>query len=147
MTDTTTPSTVSTPEARTALLDRLSSLLKPVGLPGIDVAGIIESRRKDLDALAAANDAALQGVQSIAHAEAEMLKALLGQLQSVLQRSPEGDATRGTALKQAVQGVLTDLRGLAAAGYRAQAETFAVISRRAQEDLQEFTARLQPVRG
>lgn len=147
MTDTTTPSTVPTPEARVALLDRVASLLKPIGLPGIDVAGIIESRRKDLDALAAANDAALQGVQTIAHAEAEMLKSLLGQLQTLLQRGRDGEAADGGALKQGVQGVLTDLRGIAAAGYRAQAETFAVISRRAQEDLQEFTARLQPARG
>ena len=56
--------------------------------------------------------------------------------------------TNGTpALDRMLQGVLTDLRSLVAAGYHAQAESFAVICRRAQEDLQEFTPRLQPVHG
>ena len=142
-----TSTPLSLPEARRSLLDRLASLLRSVGLPGIDVAGIIDSRRKDLDALAAANDAAVQGMQGLAHAEAAMLKALLGHLQTTLQSRHDGHATGTPALDRMLQGDLTDLRGLVAAGYHAQADVFAVISRRAQEDLQEFTARLQPVHG
>lgn len=132
------------------LLEELSSVLKQFKLPDIDIAAIVDSRRKDIDALAAANDAALQGVQKLGHAQAQILKTTLGQLEALLQRTRRSrdDAanhlTTREALKQALQTALGDMRELAEAGYRAQSDTLAVVTRRVQENVQEFTALLQP---
>lgn len=137
--------------ARSTLLNELTKALKQIPLPHVDVDGIADSRRKDIDALAAANAAALQGAQDLGRAQAELLKGALEQAQAVLRRlrRSAGDATPSTRdlVVQGVQRALSGMKELAETGYRAQAETFAVISRRAQEDLHELTARLQPKAG
>jgi len=130
------------------LLDDLAAPLKKFSLPKVDVDGIVESRRKDIDALVAANAATLQGVQELGRTEAELLKGALDQAQSLLRRlrhtGGEAPASMRDLVVQGVQRTLSDMRELAETGYRVQAETFAVISRRAQENLQELTGRLQP---
>ena len=130
------------------LLNELKEALEQFPLPEVDVTGIVESCRKDIDAMAAANAAALQGAQDLALARAELLKGGLDQAHSLLRRlrRSAGDATPSTrdVVVQGVQRALSGMRELAERGYRAQADTFAVISRRAQEDLQELSARLQP---
>ena len=146
-----TETTLSNEQAsRGKLLGELGSILKQLKLPDIDIAAIVDSRRKDIDALAAANDAALQGVQKLGHAQAQILKTTLGPVQALLQRTRRsGDDATSTpttreALKQALQKALGDMRELAEAGYRAQSDTLAVVNRRVQENVQEFTALLQP---
>ena len=44
----------------------------------------------------------------------------------------------------ALQKALANMRELAEAGYKAQADTFAVVSRRVQENIQELKTLLQP---
>ena len=145
-----TEATIATDEAavRSTLLKELTSALKQFKLPDVDVAGIVESRRKDIDALADANATALRGAQNLGQVQAELLKGTLDQVHALLRRvrRSSDDATPAArdVVVQGVQHALSDMRELAEIGYRTQAETFAVISRRAQEDLQEFTARLQP---
>ena len=81
----------------------------PIDLGQVGCDKTFDSRRKDIDALAAANDAALHGVQNLAHVQAEILKSTLTQVQALVHRSrrSKGDAqsapTSRQALKQAVQ--------------------------------------------
>ncbi len=57
-------------------------------LPGIDVGAILESRRKDIEAIAEANTTALAGVQSLAQKQSEILHTTLTELQSLVSRFP-----------------------------------------------------------
>jgi len=50
----------------------------------------------------------------------------------------------GDFVQQALQKALANMRELAEAGYKAQADTFAVVSRRVQENIQELKTLLQP---
>lgn len=49
----------------TNLFGDIVKLLEQYKLPGIDIAAIIEMRRKDIEALMTANRVALEGAQSV----------------------------------------------------------------------------------
>jgi hypothetical protein len=55
-----------------------TKMLEQFKLPGFDVPAIMEARRKDVEALVTANQAALQGMQSLAQKQADMLRSTLG---------------------------------------------------------------------
>ncbi len=121
-------------------------------VPGIDMAAIMEARRKDFEALNAMNRTALRGMQALGEKQAEILKTTLTELQSLVQQAAQpGSATEksartGELVQHALQKALANMCELAQAGYKAQADTFAVASRRVQENIQELKALLQPTK-
>ena len=133
----------------TKMLGEFTKMMEQFKLPGIDVAAIMEARRKDFDALAAANQVALQGMQSLGQKQAEILQTTLTQLQSLVQLTLSGSTTEksaktGELVQQALHNTLANMQELAEAGYKAQADTFAVVTKRAQENIQELQRLLQP---
>ena len=134
----------------TQMLGQFTKMMEQFKLPGIDVAAIMEARQKDFDALAAANQVALQGMQSLGQKQAEILQTTLTQLQSLVQQltlsgsTTEKSAKTGELVQQALHNTLANMQELAEAGYKAQADTFAVVTKRAQENIQELQRLLQP---
>ena len=132
------------------MLGEFTKMMEQFKLPGIDVAAIMEARRKDFDALAAANQVALQGMQSLGQKQAEILQTTLTQLQSLVQQltlsgsTTEKSAKAGELVQQALHNTLANMQELAEAGYKAQSDTFAVVTKRAQENIQELQRLLQP---
>ncbi|SDG11295.1 phasin family protein [Paraburkholderia phenazinium] len=124
-----------------------TKMLEQFKLPGFDVPAIMEARRKDVEALVTANQAALQGMQSLAQKQADMLRSTLGELQSLAgQFSATGGATTQTAelVQQTLHKALADMQQLAQAAYQSQAESYAVIAKRVEENVQELKTLLQP---
>jgi phasin family protein len=134
----------------TKMLAEFTKMMEQFKLPGIDVAAIMEARRKDFEALAVANQAALQGMQSLGQKQAEILQTTLTQLQSLVQQvtlsgsATEKSAKAGELVQQALHNALANMQELAEAGYKAQSDTFAIVSKRVQENIQELQALLQP---
>ena len=125
-----------------------TKMLEQFKLPGFDVPAIMEARRKDVEALVTANQAALQGMQSLAQKQAEMLRSTLGELQSLAgQFSAAGggpSAQTAELVQQTLHKALADMQQLAQAAYQSQAESYAVIAKRVEENVQELKTLLQP---
>lgn len=124
-----------------------TKMLEQFKLPGFDVPAIMEARRKDVEALVTANQAALQGMQSLAQKQADMLRSTLGELQTLAsQFSATGGAPAQTAelVQQSLHKALADMQQLAQAAYQSQAESYAVIAKRVEENVQELKTLLQP---
>ena len=123
-------------------------LIKQFKLPGIDASAVLESRRKDIEALAAANTTALTGMQSLGQKQMEILSATMTRLQSLVARQggAQSKATASEAVQQALHKALTDMQELAETAYRAQADSYAVISKRVAENVEELKALVQPVK-
>lgn len=125
-----------------------TKMLEQFKLPGFDVPAIMEARRKDVEALVTANQAALQGMQSLAQKQAEMLRTTLGELQSLAgQFSTSGGAPSAQTaelVQQTLHKALADMQQLAQAAYQSQAESYAVIAKRVEENVQELKTILQP---
>lgn len=125
--------------------------MKVVGqfkLPGVDVTALLESRRKDIEALAEANTTALAGVQSLAQKQAEILRTTMTELQTLVSKlTAQGAApaeNTGEVVKQALTRALTDMQDLADTAYRAQADSMTVVTKRVAEHVEELKALLQP---
>ena len=117
-------------------------------LPGIDVGAILESRRKDIEAIAEATTTALAGVQSLAQKQSEILHTTLTELQSLVSRVSKSEAqpaaNTGEVVQQALQKALVDMQELADTAYRAQADSVAVVTKRVAEHVEELKTLLQP---
>ena len=134
----------------TRMLDDFSKMMQQYKMPGIDMTAIMEARRKDFEALATANKTALQGMQAMGAKHAEMWRTTLTELQSLMQHAAksggvgENTAKNGELIQHAIKGAVTNMRELAEAGTKTQADSFAVISKRVQENMHELTTLLQP---
>ncbi|MBP0588531.1 phasin family protein [Paraburkholderia sp. LEh10] len=117
-------------------------------LPGVDMSAILESRRKDIEAIAEANTTALAGVQSLAQKQSDILRTTLGELQAFFTRvTQSGGPNAGTSAevaKQALHKALVDMQELADTAYRAQSDSVAVVTKRVAEHVEELKALLQP---
>jgi phasin family protein len=122
------------------LMSEFTKLFEQFKLPGIDLNAVLESRRKDIDALAAANRTALEGAQSLAQKQLDVLRTTIDEVQSMLKQSKDvpAPAAARQLVSQAVQRAFTNMRELADVAYRSQSEAVAVVSRRVQENIEEL---------
>jgi len=132
----------------TNLFAEYTKVLGQFKLPGVDVAAILESRRKDIEALAQANSAALAGVQSLGLKQAEILRTTMTELQSLVAKlGAQGaapGANTGEVVQQALHKALVDMQELADTAYRAQSDSIAVVTKRVAEHVEELKTLLQP---
>ncbi|MGP8436323.1 TIGR01841 family phasin [Paraburkholderia fungorum] len=117
-------------------------------LPHIDTATALESRRKDIDAFAEAGTAAVAGMQSLARKQFEILRTTMIAFHSLAARSTaagrEPAAEKPAELvQQALHKNLADIQELADTAYRAQSHSFAVVTKRVAEHVEEWKALLQ----
>lgn len=130
-----------------SIFTEYTKLISQFKLPGIDTAALLESRRKDIEALAEANTTALAGVQSLATKQVDILKTTLTELQSLVGRlSASGGqpAKAGEVVQQALHKALIDMQELADTAYRAQSDSVAVVTKRVAEHVEELKTLLQP---
>jgi phasin family protein len=134
----------------TNLFGDIVKLLEQYKLPGIDIAAIIEMRRKDIEALMTANRVALEGAKSVGQKQVEILRSTLDQLSSLIQQATasgsmtEKTTKTGELVQQVLQRALENMRELAETAYKSQSDTYAVLTKRIQENLDEARALLGP---
>ena len=125
----------------------LTKMIEKFKVPGIDMAAIIEARRKDIEALVESNKAAMEGMQAVGRKQAEMLAAAMQEIQATAksQASSMGDPAKQTEIaKKAFTKVLADVKDLAEMARKSQVDSMASITRRATEHMQEIKKMLTP---
>ena len=131
-----------------SIFSEYKKVIEQFKLPGIDVGAILESRRKDLEAIAEANTTALAGVQSLARKQSEILRTTLTELQSLVARVAQSGtqpaANTGEVVQQALHKALADMQELAGTAYRAQSDSITVVTKRVAEHVEELKTLLQP---
>jgi len=106
-----------------------NKLFEQFKLPGFDVPAVMEARRKDVEALIAANQTAVQGIQALAQKQAAS-----GGVPS---------AQTAELVQQTLHKALADMQQLTQAAYRTQADSYAVIAKRVEENVEELKTLLQ----
>lgn len=130
----------------TSPITDISKMFEQLKLPGVDMSSIVESRRKDIEALAQANQVALKGVASIADRQAEFLQAVMTDVAAKLKSASEGGASSAAAMdlaKQSVDKALAALRNLAETTTKSQSEAIDLINARAKASLEEIRTQLK----
>ena len=128
----------------------LDELVKQFKVPGVDVNAIIESRRKDMDALIAANQATAAAMQQVAKKQTEILTQALQAAQESAQALAKGVGGAIDPMKQAeltrkaYEKALADMKEVGEIAQKAQTTAMSGITARAQQSVQEMTKLMQP---
>ena len=129
-------------------LGDLTKMLEQFKLPGVDMKEILESRRKDIDALVQANQAILEGMQALANKQGELLRQSMEDTQSSLKAAMGGvgvadPAKQGELARKACEKALGDMKDLAEIARQSQADALAKIAQRANESAEEIKKSLR----
>lgn len=121
----------------------ISQLLHQYKLPGIDMTEMIEARRQDIDAIVEANRIAYEGMQALVQKQTEILSKSMQEIQAATQQMKTGGnptaamTQQGEFVQQSLQAALHNMRELAEMAQRSQAEALAVITKRAEQNIEE----------
>jgi phasin family protein len=128
----------------------LDKLMEQFKVPGVDISSIVESRRKDMEALIAANQATFEAMQQIAKKQTEILTQAFQSAQAGAQQLAQGvggvvDPVKQADLaRKAYEKALADMKELTEMAQKAQTTAMSGITARAQQSVQELTKLIQP---
>ena len=123
----------------------LTKTFEQFKMPGMDMNAFVDARRKDVEALVAANKITYEALQALAHTQSDMLtQAMQGMRESakgMLAGGQSGgpqatDMTRhAESAQKAWQKMLADMQALAAMVQKAQRDATAGLTERATENM------------
>ena len=122
----------------------LTKTLEQFKMPGVDTNSFVAARRKDVEALVAANKITYEALQGLAKTQSDMLtQAMQGMQESakgaVAGTTKGGDMTQHTeAAQKAWQKMLANMKQLAEMVQRAQVEAMTGLTERAKESIGEM---------
>ncbi|HOW77356.1 MAG TPA: phasin family protein [Candidatus Competibacteraceae bacterium] len=122
----------------------LTKMMGDVKIPGFDMQAIMDAQRKNIEALNAANQTAVQGIQAVAQRQAEILSQAMSEVSSIAQQfstagNPQEMTAKQTELaRKAFEQALANARELAEMVSKSNTEAFAIINKRVTESLQEL---------
>ena len=128
----------------------LTKMIEQFKLPGVDMSAIVESRRKDMDALMAANKATLDSMQELAKKQAEIFAQAMQTAQDSIQSLVKGGVGVPDPVKQAevarkaYEKAVAGMSELAQMAKKAQTDAMAGIAARARQSVEEMKKTVQP---
>jgi phasin family protein len=126
------------------MVEEFSKMMKQFNLPGVDMDAVVASQKKNVEALTAANRAALEGLQAIAKRQTEILQETMNEASKavdVLSKagSPSEVAAKQAELaKDAFERALSHMRELANLAAKANEEATSTINARISATLDEI---------
>ncbi|QFZ83198.1 MULTISPECIES: TIGR01841 family phasin [Variovorax] len=152
----TTASSAGAKQAAPSAADMLDPMKNLKGmaerLQNLDLTGsagkLLDSGRKDLQALMQANEKSYQGLQSVVQRQTEMIKSAIAEWQTAAKAMPGKDPKENLAKldelgRQSFQRAVDDIKELATLAAKSQADAFDVVRQRIQSNVDEVTKLLQ----
>lgn len=125
----------------------VQKMIEQFKMPGIDMSAIVESRRKDIEALVEANKATYEAMQALARKQTDMLKEAMQGMQEAAKGAASNaadPAKQGEVVRKAFAKTIADMKELAEMARHSQADALAHITKRGTEHLQEIKKLIQP---
>ena len=121
----------------------LTKMLEQFKVPGVDMSALIESRRKDIEAIVEANKTAYDSMQAVARKQTEMLSRAMQDIQAAATTGITDPGKQTEVARNACLKALEDMKDLAEIARKSQAEAMASITQRANEHMEEIKKMLQ----
>ena len=122
----------------------MSKMFGNFNMPGVDLKSVMDSQRKNMEALTAANKLALEGMQAVFKRQAEIIKQSLEESAAATRdisaaSSPQDSVAKQTDLAKVVfEKTLTNARELSEIVTKANGEAVDLLNRRFTTMLDEF---------
>jgi hypothetical protein len=121
---------------------QFAAMFQQYQLPGFDVSAIMESRRKDVEALAATNRVAFGGMEALRDKQLEILRRTLSDLEGIAKQFASGAGkppfNANEVVQRALHNALADMQDIARTTQQTQAEAYALVSKRLEDSLNEL---------
>ena len=130
----------------TAPFGDLGQMLAKFKLPGVDVGAIVDSQRKDMEALTEANREAYDGIKALAERRNAILMESLSQWQQALKNAGGKDAMTQQAdlARKGIEKAMSDIRELVAMEAASRTKAWKIVQDRFNENLSNMKALLLP---
>ena len=121
-----------------------TKMMSDLRLPGVDMVALLAIQRKNIEALTAANQMAVQGMQAVAKRQSEILAQTMAEISTAAQQiasagnPQEMTAKQAELIKQAFEKAVANMRELAEMINQANTQAFEVINKRVSESLEEL---------
>jgi len=118
-------------------------------VPGVDMQALMAAQRRNIEAVSAANQLAVEGVQAVLRRQAEIIKQMVEESSNNLkglmaQGAPEEKvAQQADLVKAAFEKAIANLRELTEMVAKSNTEAADVLAKRIGESLTELKASLQ----
>lgn len=124
--------------------EEFAKAMKDMRVPGVDAEKLMESQRKNLEALASANKTATDGMQAVFTRQAEILKRSMEEATAAMQElmsagAPEDQVAKQVELtKDGFENAISNMRELAEMMAKSQNEAMDILNSRVTESLDEL---------
>jgi phasin family protein len=130
------------------LFGDLTKMIEQFKLPGVDMASIVASRSKDMDALLAANKATLESMQELARKQAEIFTKAMQSAQESFGLMAKNGAVpdpvkQNELVRKAYEKAVAQMTELAEMARKAQADAMAGITKRVNESAEQVKKALR----
>ncbi len=118
-------------------------------VPGLASGTLVETQRKNLEALTTANKVVFEGAQALAHRQTEIMRQGMEEVSKAMQQMANGGspeqklAAQAELMKESYEMALANLRELAEMGAKSQAEAMDVLNKRFTESLDELKGAIE----
>jgi len=122
----------------------VSQIISDMSIPGIDVAGIVASQRRNIDALTEANRLAMEGIQAVFRRQAEIIRHSFEESAAVAHTmlNPDNRSEPGVSQTQlasdAFERTLANARELSEIIAKSNNEAFDLLNKRFSQVLDEI---------
>lgn len=129
------------------MLKGMTERLQNVNLTGAG-SKLLDSGRKDLQAVMQANEKSYKGLQTVVQRQTEMIKSAITEWQSAAKAMPGSDPKENLAKldelgRASFQRAIDDIKELADLAAKSQKDAFEVVRQRVQDNVDEVTKLLQ----
>lgn len=137
----------------TKAVEEFTSKLKAYKLPGVDLDAVIASQKKNVEALTAANKVAIEGLQSVAKRQGEILQETMQEVSKAVKDLSSAGGPQQVAVKQAelaksaFEKALGNMKELAEMVAKAQQEATSTINARIAASLDELKSAAEKLKA
>jgi len=121
----------------------LTKVLEQFKVPGVNMSALVESRKKDIEAIVEANKSAYDAMQAFARKQTEMLTQAMQDIQAAGQVGATDPGKHAEVARNACLKAVEDLKDLAEIARKSQVEAMASLTKRANEHAAEIQQMLQ----
>ncbi|WP_354678511.1 phasin family protein [Cupriavidus plantarum] len=118
-----------------------TTILEQYKLPGVDMASIIDARRKDIEAITQANRVAYEGMQMLVQKQLDIFNKTIQQIQAEIPNAVAGTegvrtvTQQSELVQQRLHTAFKNMREMAEMAQKSQSEALAVMTRRADQNI------------
>jgi phasin family protein len=133
--------------ATKAMKEQLAKLAESFKIPGVDTDALMESQRKNIEAISKAGQLTAEGAAAISRRQLEFLSATSEQIATALREMKLSGEQQGEFARKTFEAAFANARELAEMTAKSNREVFEVVKQRMTEDFEQIRTSFLSAQG